>query len=99
MTTPRSSSSLMRPSIAEPFVTLEQQAHAVRVGMWAFLASEVLLFAGLFALIAGQAIHFPHGYEFMRLSRASNTIRIAALGCLGFVFLLLGFVSLDVATR
>jgi cytochrome c oxidase subunit 3 len=52
----------MRPVIADPFITLEQQAHAVRVGMWAFLASEVLLFAGLFSLMTGQAIHFPHGF-------------------------------------
>jgi caa(3)-type oxidase subunit IV len=39
------------------------------------------------------------GYEFMELSTASNTVRLAAIGCLGFVFLLLGFMSLDVATR
>ena len=32
------------------FESMEQQAHAARLGMWVFLASEVLLFAGLFAL-------------------------------------------------
>ncbi len=35
---------------AEHFADLTQQRHAARLGMWAFLGSEMLLFAGLFAL-------------------------------------------------
>jgi cytochrome c oxidase subunit 3 len=34
----------------EQFEDLDKQTHAARRGMWLFLASEVLLFAGLFAL-------------------------------------------------
>jgi cytochrome c oxidase subunit 3 len=34
----------------EHFASMAQQAHAARLGMWVFLASELLLFAGLFAL-------------------------------------------------
>lgn len=38
--------------VAEHFEDLEVQSHAARLGMWAFLGSEMLLFAGLFALYA-----------------------------------------------
>jgi cytochrome c oxidase subunit 3 len=35
--------------LAHHFPNLEQQAHAARLGMWLFLATEILLFGGLFA--------------------------------------------------
>ncbi len=43
----------MRPEtqvarLAHHFPSLEQQEHAARLGMWLFLATEVLLFTGLF---------------------------------------------------
>jgi cytochrome c oxidase subunit III len=41
-----------RIEAAEHFEDLEVQQHAARLGMWAFLSSEMLLFAGLFALYA-----------------------------------------------
>jgi cytochrome c oxidase subunit 3 len=48
--------------VAEHFQTMEQEAHAARLGMWIFLASEALLFAGLFALFATYRFHFPEGF-------------------------------------
>lgn len=36
----------------EHFEDLEKQTHAARLGMWAFLGSELLLFTGLFTLYA-----------------------------------------------
>src|SRR5579872_4484980 len=36
------------PHLAHHFETIAQQDHAVRLGMWLFLGTEVLLFAGLF---------------------------------------------------
>ena len=36
--------------LAEQFEDLDQQEHADRLGIWVFLGSETLLFAGLFAL-------------------------------------------------
>jgi cytochrome c oxidase subunit 3 len=36
------------PHLAHHFATIERQDQAVRLGMWLFLATEVLLFAGLF---------------------------------------------------
>jgi cytochrome c oxidase subunit 3 len=44
------------------FETLEQQKHAARLGMWVFLGSEMLLFAGLFALFVTYRMHFPAGF-------------------------------------
>ena len=45
--------------LAEHFDTIERQDYAVRLGMWLFLATEVLLFAGLFL---GYTVyrHFYH---------------------------------------
>lgn len=40
------------PEPAMHFETLAKQNHAGRLGMWAFLCTEILLFAGLFALYA-----------------------------------------------
>ncbi len=36
------------PAVAEQFETVSQQQHAARLGMWIFLATEVLFFGGLF---------------------------------------------------
>src|SRR6476620_7786743 len=36
------------PHLAHHFETIEKQDYAARLGMWLFLATEVLLFAGLF---------------------------------------------------
>lgn len=41
-----------RAELAEQFEDLDKQAHAARLGMWVFLGSEILLFAGFFALYA-----------------------------------------------
>lgn len=46
----------------EQFADLEKQTHAARLGMWAFLASEILLFTGLFALYAGYRAMYPHDF-------------------------------------
>jgi cytochrome c oxidase subunit 3 len=39
----------MSSALAHHFESLEKQAHAQRLGMWLFLATEVLLFTALFA--------------------------------------------------
>jgi cytochrome c oxidase subunit 3 len=49
-------------AVASHFESMEQQAHAARLGMWVFLASEMLLFAGLFALFVTYRVHFPEGF-------------------------------------
>lgn len=56
----------MRPALApafEPhFESLERQREAARLGMWVFLASEVLLFGALFALYASGRAEHPAGF-------------------------------------
>lgn len=57
----------MHPVIASHFVSVEQQRDTHRLGMWAFLASEVLLFGGLFTgYTAYRSLHgegFVEGSE------------------------------------
>jgi cytochrome c oxidase subunit III len=48
---------------ADHFESLDVQRHAARLGMWVFLCSEVLLFAGLFALYAAYRALDPHGFR------------------------------------
>lgn len=51
------------PSHAEHFESLGRQADAARFGMWVFLASEVLLFSGLFALYGSYRAHWPQAFD------------------------------------
>jgi cytochrome c oxidase subunit 3 len=44
------------------FENLARQAEAVRFGIWVFLASELLLFAGLFALYTAYRTEYPAGF-------------------------------------
>jgi cytochrome c oxidase subunit III len=50
------------PRLFEQFEDLDKQAHAARLGMWVFLASELLLFAGFFALYAGYRAMYPKDF-------------------------------------
>lgn len=51
------------PAHEAHFESLERQADAVRIGTWVFLASELLLFAALFALYAGYRLHWPDAFH------------------------------------
>src|SRR5690349_22871622 len=44
------------------FATPEAHVHAVRLGMWLFLATEILLFAGLFVGYAVYREYFPEAF-------------------------------------
>lgn len=50
------------PKLAEHFASLEVQHHAARLGMWLFLATEILLFAGLFVCYACYRFLFPEAF-------------------------------------
>ena len=45
------------------FQDMEQQAHASRLGMWLFLGTEVLLFAGLFVCYACYRSVYPDAWH------------------------------------
>jgi cytochrome c oxidase subunit 3 len=70
------------PHLAHHFETIEKQDHAVRLGMWLFLGTEVLLFAGLFL---GYTVyrHFYHE----TFHEASRTLDLS-LGALNTVVLI-----------
>lgn len=48
--------------LAGHFASLEVQNHAARLGMWLFLATEILLFAGLFVAYACYRFLFPEAF-------------------------------------
>lgn len=50
------------PVLAHHFASLEVQNHAARLGMWLFLATEILLFAGLFTCYAVYRYLFPEAF-------------------------------------
>jgi cytochrome c oxidase subunit 3 len=50
------------PHLHEQFQDLDRQTHAARLGMWAFLGSELLLFAGLFTLYAAYRAMYPSDF-------------------------------------
>ncbi|HEX3698814.1 MAG TPA: cytochrome c oxidase subunit 3 family protein [Polyangia bacterium] len=70
------------PNLAHHFETIEKQDHAVRLGMWLFLGTEVLLFAGLFL---GYTVyrHFYH-HVFHECSRTLDL----SLGTLNTIVLI-----------
>jgi cytochrome c oxidase subunit 3 len=57
--------------LAHHFENLEKQSHAERLGMWLFLASEVLLFTALFAAYA--VYRYLYSDAFAEASRAIET--------------------------
>jgi cytochrome c oxidase subunit III len=72
------------PRLHEQFEDLDKQAHASRLGMWAFLGSELLLFAGLFALYVGYRAMYPVafglavGHDNVGLGSANTAILITS---------------------
>jgi cytochrome c oxidase subunit 3 len=49
--------------LAHHFESLDKQAHAARLGMWIFIATEVLLFTALFAGYAVYRFLFPESFS------------------------------------
>jgi cytochrome c oxidase subunit 3 len=65
------------------FQDMEQEARAAHLGMWVFLASELLLFAALFALYGGYRAHYPEAFGFgvAHGARVLGTTNTALLIC------------------
>jgi len=62
--------------LAEQFEDLAKQKDAARLGMWAFLGSEALLFTGLFALYAAYRALYPSEFS---AAVAHNDARLGTL--------------------
>src|SRR5882724_8930801 len=52
----------VRTALAEQFDTLEQQHEASRLGLWTFLATEILFFGGLFLGYIVYHHAYPHDF-------------------------------------
>ena len=69
------------PQLSHHFDTMSQQYEAAKLGMWLFLATEVLLFGGLFCLYAVlRGVHpeiFDYGSQFLDIGW--GTINTAVL--------------------
>lgn len=53
---------MARTHLHEQYEDLHKQAHAARLGMWLFLSSELLLFAGLFALYGAYRVEYAKDF-------------------------------------
>jgi cytochrome c oxidase subunit 3 len=83
----------MREAVAEHFEDLRVQQHAAHLGMWVFLASEVLFFSGLFVLYASYRIEHPHGFG---VGVLHNTL---ALGSINTAVLLVSSYTIALAVH
>jgi cytochrome c oxidase subunit 3 len=81
------------PPFAAHFESLENEEHAGTFGMWIFLSSEVLFFAGLFMLYAGYRAEYRN--EFQQATHYSKLV----LGTINTYILLTSslFVAISVA--
>lgn len=53
---------MIAPKLGEQYADLAEQHHALRLGMWVFLASELLLFSALFTLYAAYRVMYPAAF-------------------------------------
>ncbi len=51
------------PNLQHHFVEMEQQFDASKLGMWLFLATEILMFGGLFVGFGLQQAKFPEAFQ------------------------------------
>jgi len=81
---------VIHTGLAHQFDNLEQQREAVTLGMWVFLATEVLFFGGMFT--AYTVYRSLHPLAFAEVSRQLNivlgTINTAVLICSSFTMVL-----------
>ena len=83
----------MSERVASHFEDIAKQAHAARLGMWVFLGSEALFFAGLFALYTGYRTEHPYGFG---VGVEHNTV---VLGSINTAVLLVSSYTVALAVR
>ena len=79
--------------LAEPYQNIEQKKHAAEVGMWIFLATEVLFFGGMFLVYTVYRVTYPAA--FIAVSRELNF----ACGTLNTAILLTSSLTMALAVR
>jgi cytochrome c oxidase subunit 3 len=88
-----SSGQALRPILAEQFDDIEQQREAAKLGMWIFLATEVLFFGGLF--LGYTVYRFTYGNVFVDASRKLDVV----LGGTNTAVLLISSLLMALAVR
>ena len=81
------------PILSHQFDDVEQQSEASTLGMWLFLATEVMFFGGLLTAYAIYRVR-AHG-EFALASKELNVL----LGCINTIVLLLSSLTMALAVR
>lgn len=81
------------PHVAHHFVSAEQQFNAGKLGMWLFLATEVLFFSGLFVAYAVYRVRHPE--VFLDAHKHLNT----TLGACNTIVLLLSSLTMAWSVR
>ena len=83
-----------RPShLAHHFTSVEQQASAAKLGMWLFLATEILFFGGLFVAYAVLRAFYPEMFL------EAHTMLSVPLGAFNTVVLITSSLTMALAVR
>src|SRR5438045_5634692 len=82
-----------RAALAEQFDDMPQQAEASRLGMWTFLATEILFFGGMFM----SYITYRHAYGHAFALASRHTILL--YGTINTAILLTSSLSMALAVR
>lgn len=78
---------------AHQFDTAEQQRHAATLGLWLFLATEVLFFGGLFFGYTVYRVFYPHAF------REASSETLVACGAVNTAVLLISSFLVALAVR
>jgi cytochrome c oxidase subunit III len=89
----KSASAIRHPALAHHFDSLEQQQSAQTLGMWIFLATEMLFFGGAFTAYAVMRWQYPDAFAF-----GSHHLYLS-LGALNTVVLLASSLTMALAVR
>jgi cytochrome c oxidase subunit 3 len=81
------------PALAHQFDTMAQQVEATTLGMWVFLATEVLFFGGLFATYAIYRSWYPEAF-----AAASHELDVT-LGTINTVVLITSSLTMALAVH
>ena len=81
------------PGLAHHFDSLEQQTEATTLGMWVFLATEVMFFGVLFFAALHLRLHDPAGYA------AGSRLTHAWLGTINTALLLTSSLAMALGVR
>ncbi len=91
--TDHAASTLEQPLLSHHFDDIEQQTHASTVGMWLFLATEVMFFGGLLTAFAVYRVGWPR-----EIALASHNLNVP-WGCVNTVVLLTSSLTMALAVR